>query len=73
MKSLLKLGKTLSKTEQKQISGGTGCTVYPANQCLACGGSPQSSGCCRGTAETHACLQGQGGGGCSPFVPPEDC
>ena len=67
MKNLLKLGKTLSKAEQKQISGGTGCTVYPASDCLACGGAPMPSGCCLGNTLTFICL------GCPPFTPPEDC
>ncbi|MFY7670383.1 hypothetical protein ACOSP6_04795 [Tenacibaculum sp. MEBiC06402] len=57
-KSILKLGKTLEKSEQKQINGGASCPTYPASRCLACGGYPLSNGCCLGTMETHQCLRG---------------
>ena len=56
-KSILKLGKTLNKVQQKQINGGANCPIYPASECLACGGHPLANGCCFGSMQTHACLR----------------
>ncbi len=59
MKNLKNLGKTLSKNEQKTISGGFGgggssCTV---NNCSLCGGTPEPNGTrCLGTEFTANCL-----------------
>ncbi|CAL2060357.1 hypothetical protein [Tenacibaculum sp. 190524A05c] len=57
-KSILNLGKSLNKVEQKQINGGFNCPTYPAERCLACGGGPLPNGCCLGSMETHYCLRG---------------
>ena len=49
----------LSKTAQKNISGGkSSCPIYSARRCRRCGGYPLPNGCCLGTPEVHACLTG---------------
>ena len=63
LKNLLNLKnvQTLSKTEQQLVNGGSSkssCPTYTRQECLDCGGYPFSNGCCLGTTETHACLNG---------------
>ena len=56
MKNLKKIGKTLSRSEQKEINGGIvgSCPpefTFSAAECISCGGSPQvpgGNGCCLG-------------------------
>ena len=55
-KQILNLGKSLKKSEQRLINGGTGCVIYTPVECSACGGFSLPNGCCLGSYETHACL-----------------
>ncbi len=57
IKSILEIKGVLTseKKEQLSILGGM-CPVYPESDCIACGGSPRSNGCCLGNFLTHQCL-----------------
>jgi hypothetical protein len=55
-KSILNIGKTLNKVEQKQIQGGGSCPQVNPNKCNLCGGFSIPNGCCVGDAAVYFCL-----------------
>ncbi|MBL4605569.1 MAG: hypothetical protein JKY02_07910 [Flavobacteriaceae bacterium] len=57
-KSILNIGKTLNKAEQKSINGGAGCPQIDPRVCSACGGYSLFNGCCLGDQETWSCING---------------